>query len=62
MKHETIEAVLTEMARLQGHELHCHDRLKTRIRIGSALATLERGSQRKASAPYQWKKPERHRP
>jgi hypothetical protein len=27
MKHETIEAVLTEMARLQGHELKCHDRL-----------------------------------
>ncbi len=61
MKHETIEAVLIEMARLQGLELNGHDRLRVRTRIGSALATLERGSQRKASAPFQWKKPERHR-
>lgn len=57
MKHETIEAVLKEMARLQGQELNCHDRLRVRTHIASALTAQERHSQRMVSAPYQWKKP-----
>ncbi|HAV2209596.1 MULTISPECIES: hypothetical protein [Enterobacter cloacae complex] len=58
MKHETIEAVLTEMARLQGQELNGHDRVKVRTHIASALAAQEQYSQRMGSAPYRWKKPE----
>lgn len=61
MKHETIEAVLTEMARLQGQELNGHDRLKIRTNIASALTAQKRSSQRGASAPFQWKKPEQSR-
>lgn len=41
MKRETIEAVITEMARLQGHELNGHDRLKVRTHIASALTAQE---------------------
>lgn len=58
MKHETIEAVLTEMARLQGQELNGYDRLKFRTNIASALTAQKRRSQRGASAPFHWKKPE----
>ena len=54
MKHETIEAVLTEMARLQGQELNGHDRVKVRTHIASALAAQEQYSQRMGSAPYRW--------
>ncbi len=61
MKHETIEAVITEMSRLLGKELNGHDRLKIRTRIASALTAQDLHSRRMVSAPYQWKKPDRLR-
>ena len=61
LEQETIEAVLTEMARLQGLELNGHDRLKVRTQIASALTAQERHSQRMVSAPYRWKKLENPR-
>ncbi|EPO9622959.1 hypothetical protein ACUIZJ_001710 [Enterobacter kobei] len=56
MKHETIEAVLKEMARQQGHELNGNDMLKVRTHIATALAAKERHRQRMNAKPYLWRK------
>ena len=57
MKHETIEAVLTEMARLQGHELNAQERLLIRTRLNSALSAKDKYRQRMKSPEYKWRKP-----
>ncbi|RAY28978.1 hypothetical protein DP183_12245 [Enterobacter kobei] len=57
MKHETIEAVLTEMARLQGQELNSHDSLKVRTQIASALTSKKRYQLQMNSQDYRWRKP-----
>ncbi|ENZ7412725.1 hypothetical protein ACRDYO_001597 [Klebsiella pneumoniae] len=61
MKRETIDAVITEMASLQGHELNGRDRLMVRNRVAACLAAKERHRQRMDAKPYQWRKPERPR-
>ncbi len=57
MKRENIEAVLTEMARLQGHELKAQERLLIRTRLNSALSAKDKYRQRMNSPEYRWKKP-----
>ncbi|HID1009953.1 TPA: hypothetical protein ACXDFX_003056 [Enterobacter roggenkampii] len=61
MKRETIEAVITEMARLQGHELNGQDKLVIRTKTAMVLAAKQRHRQRMKSPPYQWRKPENPR-
>ncbi|MEQ9905664.1 hypothetical protein [Pectobacterium aroidearum] len=61
IKRETIEAVVGEMAKLNGHELNGQDRLIIRTCIGTSLAARERHRQRMSTGPYQWRKPKRLR-
>lgn len=55
------EAVLMEMARLQGLDLNGQDRLVIRTRVGNALAAMERHRKRMDTEPYQWRKPDKLR-
>ncbi len=55
------EAVLMEMARLQGLDLNGQARLVIRTRVGNALAARERHRRRMNAGPYQWKKPDKPR-
>ena len=59
MTNEDIEKVLTEMARLAGHELNSEERLKIRTRVASSLAAKERHRQRMNSNTFTWEKPMR---
>ncbi|PPE61949.1 hypothetical protein F157LOC_00783 [Pectobacterium brasiliense] len=57
LKREAIEAVIEEMAKLNGHELNGQDRLMIRTRLNSALAAKERHRKRIEADPYQWIRP-----
>lgn len=57
MKHETIEAVLTEMARLQGRELNGQDTFELRTRVAACLSAKERHFQRMNVRLFRWNKP-----
>ncbi|POU76519.1 hypothetical protein C3370_06155 [Leclercia sp. LSNIH7] len=59
MKRDTIEAVITEMARQQGHDLNGQEMLQIRTSVASSLAAKERYRQRKNAGPFQWKKPDK---
>lgn len=49
LKQKKIEAVIEELARLQGHELNAADRLELRSRVSGTLAAKERYRQRMTS-------------
>lgn len=57
LTHETLDAVICEMARQQGHELNGQDWLLLRTRIAASLAAKERYRQRMSTDEFQWKKP-----
>lgn len=57
MTNEDIEKVLTEMARLSGHELSAEERLKIRTRVASALAAKKRFRKCMSSKTFKWEKP-----
>lgn len=57
LKHKKIEAVIDEMARLQGHELNSADMLELRSRVAGTLAAKEHHRQRMTAPEYHWRKP-----
>lgn len=57
LKQAKIEAVIEELARLQGHELNAVDMLEIRCRVACTLAAKERHRQRMAAPEYRWCKP-----
>ena len=57
LKQKKIEAVIEELARLQGHELNAADMLELRWRVAGTLAAKERHRQRMTALDFQWKKP-----
>ena len=57
LKQKKIEAVIEELARLQGHELNSADMLELRCRVAGTLAAKERYCQRMTAPDFQWKKP-----
>ncbi|RDT56825.1 hypothetical protein DXF93_02370 [Escherichia coli] len=57
LKRQIAEAVLIEMARLQGHALNGQEQLIIRTRLNSALAAKERHRQRMTALEYHWHKP-----
>ncbi|EPF6161719.1 hypothetical protein MWS90_003640 [Citrobacter sedlakii] len=61
LKQETIEAVIAEIAHLQGHELNEQEMLQLRIRVAACLSAKERHRQRMSAKPFQWKKPDKLR-
>ncbi|TQO11854.1 UNVERIFIED_ORG: LOW QUALITY PROTEIN: hypothetical protein FHU06_2809 [Citrobacter freundii] len=58
---ENYARVVAEVMRRDGIELNGQDRLVIRTRVLAMLTTRRRQEQRRSSAPYQWKKPERLR-
>jgi hypothetical protein len=46
LKQKKIEAVIEELARLQGHELNAADMLELRCRVAGTLAAKERHRRR----------------
>lgn len=61
LKQKKIEAVIEELARLQGHELNAADMLELRCRVACTLAAKERHRRRMTAPAYQWKKPDNPR-
>ncbi|KHS80393.1 hypothetical protein RC90_12090 [Pectobacterium brasiliense] len=61
LKHTTIEAVIEELSRQQGHELNDQERLIIRTRVSATLAAKERHRQRMNTGYYQWEKPSSYR-
>ncbi len=57
LKQKKIEAVIEELARLQGHELNAADMLELRCRVAGTLAAKERHRQRMTAPEYHWHKP-----
>lgn len=57
LKQKKIEAVIEELARLQGHELNAADMLELRCRVAGTLAAKERHRQRMTAQEYHWHKP-----
>ena len=57
LKQKKIEAVIEELARLQGHELTSADMLELRCRVAGTLAAKERHRQRMTAPTFLWKKP-----
>lgn len=61
LKQKKIEAVIEELARLQGHELNAADMLELRCRVAGTLVAKERHRRRMTAPAYQWKRPDNPR-
>ena len=61
LKQKKIEAVIEELARLQGNELNAADMLELRCRVAGTLAAKERHRRRMTAPEYHWHKPEPRR-
>lgn len=57
LKQKKIEAVIEELARLQGHELNAADMLELRCRVAGTLAAKDRHRRRMTAPEYHWRKP-----
>lgn len=61
LKQKKIEAVIEELARLQGNELNATDMLELRCRVAGTLVAKERHRRRMTAPAYQWKRPDNPR-